>query len=60
MSPTENYRQRRKRDDYTGNKSNKEPKILSRKQQKALKKLEKRNVCHHLSFINFSNPDFDF
>ncbi|CAF3378897.1 unnamed protein product [Rotaria sp. Silwood1] len=43
VSPSENYRNRRKRDDYTGNKSKKEPKILSRKQQKALAKHEKKN-----------------
>ncbi|CAF2759720.1 unnamed protein product [Rotaria sp. Silwood2] len=43
MSPSENYRNRRKRNDYTGNKLKKEPKILSRKQQKALKKQEKKN-----------------
>ncbi|CAF0759643.1 unnamed protein product [Rotaria sordida] len=43
MSPSENYRNRRKRDDYTGNKPKKEPKILSRKQQKALQKQEKKN-----------------
>jgi hypothetical protein len=44
MLPSENYRNRRKREDYTGNKSKKESKILSRKQQKALKKQEKKNV----------------
>lgn len=47
-SPAENYRQRRKRDDYNGNKAKKEPKILSRKQQKALQKQEKRNVLINL------------
>lgn len=45
MLPSENYRNRRKRDDYTENKPKKESKILSRKQQKALKKHEKKNVC---------------
>lgn len=45
MSPAENYRNRRKREDYRGKKSEKQPKILSRKQQKALQKQEKKNVC---------------
>jgi len=44
MLSSENYRNRRKREDYTGNKAKKESKILSRKQQKALKKQEKKNV----------------
>lgn len=44
MLPSENYRNRRKREDYTGNKPKKESKILSRKQQKALQKQEKKNV----------------
>jgi hypothetical protein len=48
MTPSENYRNRRKRDDYGGNKLKKEPKILTRKQQKALKKHEKKNVCKSL------------
>ncbi|CAF3482047.1 unnamed protein product [Adineta steineri] len=43
MTPGENYRNRRKRDDYTGTKPKKETKILSRKQQKALQKQEKKN-----------------
>ncbi|UJR35643.1 hypothetical protein I4U23_028393 [Adineta vaga] len=43
MTPGENYRNRRKREDYAGNKSKKDTKILSRKQQKALQKQEKKN-----------------
>ncbi|CAF1256793.1 unnamed protein product [Rotaria magnacalcarata] len=43
ISPSENYRNRRRRDAYTGNKPKRETKILSRKQEKALKKQEKKN-----------------
>lgn len=50
MSPAENYKNRRKRDEYTGNKSKKETKTLSRKQLKALAKHEKKNVRSILRF----------
>ncbi|CAF0814196.1 unnamed protein product [Adineta ricciae] len=43
-TPAQNYRNRRKREDYMAKTSKKDTKTLSNKQQKALKKQEKKNL----------------